>query len=556
MEDEKALIKYAPFWRRALAALIDGFILLTINLSIFASLGNMGKSMGSFCLFISINYAYEILLIFLNNGMTVGKKFLEIRVISTRKGNITLYQSFLRAFSKILSRVILFIGYIWIIFNKKNQTWHDMISETIVIYKGDEEEIKENINRNSWKGLNKYIKFGAIGLTVIISIFLFLNQAINETKMFGMKKIDTKHVDGIIKDVEFFDIDKDGVKELILFSIKGRKRLVRSFKWENNELIEDQSFEIERIEGESTKNIRQEDTLITYLNNSKNFNIIMAESYDGVYKLKVYENRDGVLRTLDVKELKNDYTYDTFSDVKMIEDKEGTRSIVWNYQIYDENIVEVYKWHKDKLLLEYKKEFPHGKLVEGDFIGKGYENHYFLSKQGEDINIEKLKYENNTINILGGWKIKGNSTLESSFRNSRQVKVGDIDRDGKDEIIFLAYLNEDRAPFFIDKSAFNNEPWLKIYSLKDDKWIKLWDGGVFRQIKSYRDEYQGIIDINQDGKDEIIITHNHMHDRISNYIIGYGDNNKGQIYFYHIQPLKFKLNKVFQEIHKMPFFLF
>lgn len=64
---------------------------------------------------------------------TLGKIIMGIRVIGMGNERITLGKAILRNLSKILSAMILGIGYIMIIFDNRKQGLHDKIADTLVV---------------------------------------------------------------------------------------------------------------------------------------------------------------------------------------------------------------------------------------------------------------------------------------------------------------------------------------------------------------------------------------------------------------------------------------
>lgn len=66
---------------------------------------------------------------------TFGKVLMGIKVVDENKKRLTLLQSIKRNTSKIVSYLFLFIGFIWIFFDKNKQGWHDKLSKTFVVEK-------------------------------------------------------------------------------------------------------------------------------------------------------------------------------------------------------------------------------------------------------------------------------------------------------------------------------------------------------------------------------------------------------------------------------------
>ena len=145
-----AAITYAGFGSRLLAAFIDGFILgifnMVIGLVVGIPVGIMTANnpdnqvlagmigMVVQLMTLIINYAYFIYFIG-KNGQTLGKKAMKIQVV-----NIDTHQppgyanAFLREIiGKLISAIILGIGYLWMLWDPNKQTLHDKIAHTIVI---------------------------------------------------------------------------------------------------------------------------------------------------------------------------------------------------------------------------------------------------------------------------------------------------------------------------------------------------------------------------------------------------------------------------------------
>lgn len=80
-------------------------------------------------------FAYEIAPIS-NGGATVGKRMLGIRVVGRDGRYISLGRSFLReVIGKWISGVFLSLGYLWAVWDKDKQAWHDKIASTYVVRK-------------------------------------------------------------------------------------------------------------------------------------------------------------------------------------------------------------------------------------------------------------------------------------------------------------------------------------------------------------------------------------------------------------------------------------
>ncbi len=66
---------------------------------------------------------------------TFGKVFLDIKVTDETGNQLTFTKSLIRNATKILSYIIIALGFIWVLFDKERRGWHDMIAKTYVIKK-------------------------------------------------------------------------------------------------------------------------------------------------------------------------------------------------------------------------------------------------------------------------------------------------------------------------------------------------------------------------------------------------------------------------------------
>ena len=62
------------------------------------------------------------------------KMVLKLKIVDAGTGNkLTFGQAIGRYFAYILSAIPFFLGYIWVGFDKRKQSWHDKLAGTIVI---------------------------------------------------------------------------------------------------------------------------------------------------------------------------------------------------------------------------------------------------------------------------------------------------------------------------------------------------------------------------------------------------------------------------------------
>jgi uncharacterized RDD family membrane protein YckC len=151
--------EYAGFGSRLLAVIIDGLIIgavsfvIQITVGIFsgilgassqaldssgvqtgASIISMIISMVGGLVQFAISMGYSVYFIG-KNGQTIGKKILNIKVVNPDTllpvgyGSAALRE----IIGKMLSSFVFSLGYLWMLWDDKKQTWHDKIAHTIVI---------------------------------------------------------------------------------------------------------------------------------------------------------------------------------------------------------------------------------------------------------------------------------------------------------------------------------------------------------------------------------------------------------------------------------------
>jgi uncharacterized RDD family membrane protein YckC len=127
--------QYASFLERFAAALVDGIILSIVGSILGFILGNLNLQGLASILQIIIGWLYYSYLESSERQATIGKGLLNIVVTDVDGGRITFVKATIRYFSKILSALILLIGYIMAAFTEKKQGLHDIIAGTLVLKK-------------------------------------------------------------------------------------------------------------------------------------------------------------------------------------------------------------------------------------------------------------------------------------------------------------------------------------------------------------------------------------------------------------------------------------
>jgi len=145
----------AGFWIRFAAALLDGILVgvvvalvtVPVGLSPFnftasieagsspgsTTAGNPGGALGSLIQTL-IAGTYTVYLLGTPAGQTVGMKATGIRVADAYTGGRISYgRSFARYAMGIVSALPLALGYLWMLWDARGQTWHDKVAQSLVV---------------------------------------------------------------------------------------------------------------------------------------------------------------------------------------------------------------------------------------------------------------------------------------------------------------------------------------------------------------------------------------------------------------------------------------
>jgi uncharacterized RDD family membrane protein YckC len=123
---EQFIPVYGTFGERFLAALIDSLILAIPNLICQYLLGIP-------FLGLVVDWLYFAYMESGSNQATIGKKVMGLKVTNLAGEKITFAQATGRYFGKLVSAIILFIGYLMMLWDDKKQTLHDKMAGTLVV---------------------------------------------------------------------------------------------------------------------------------------------------------------------------------------------------------------------------------------------------------------------------------------------------------------------------------------------------------------------------------------------------------------------------------------
>lgn len=129
--------RYAGFGIRFVAALIDGILLGIVNGAVNLLLTMpFGMDAAPLASLISLGLSIGYWVVYQEKyGQTVGKKAMNIKVVTYDGKTPTMFTFFLREIiGKFISAIILFFGYLMVIWDAKKQGLHDKIANTYVVY--------------------------------------------------------------------------------------------------------------------------------------------------------------------------------------------------------------------------------------------------------------------------------------------------------------------------------------------------------------------------------------------------------------------------------------
>lgn len=148
-----AQVQYAGFWRRVAAVLVDTVILLAVLTPLLYLLYGAAyftearpafhyAGVGDFLLNQVLPLLAAVVLWVRFRG-TPGKRLLDCVVVDADTLQaISVKQAVIRYFAYLVSILPLGLGFLWIIWDKRRQGFHDLIARTVVLYAPADESEK------------------------------------------------------------------------------------------------------------------------------------------------------------------------------------------------------------------------------------------------------------------------------------------------------------------------------------------------------------------------------------------------------------------------------
>lgn len=119
----------ASFGLRFVAAVIDGIAMFVVSYILGLLLGTLGSLLA-----LVAGVGYYAYFEGSPSGQTPGKRAMNIRVIDYLNGGpIDPGRALIRYLARILSSIPCGLGYFWMLWDPQKQTWHDKLSNTVVV---------------------------------------------------------------------------------------------------------------------------------------------------------------------------------------------------------------------------------------------------------------------------------------------------------------------------------------------------------------------------------------------------------------------------------------
>ena len=135
--------EYVGFWPRVGATIIDTVILLLLTTPLLVAIYGWGYFTDDKTPFIAgpadfliswVFPAFAVILFWLYKRATPGKMAVSAIVVDAQTGNpLTVGQSIGRYLAYFVAVLPLFLGIIWVAFDRRKQGWHDKLAGTVVV---------------------------------------------------------------------------------------------------------------------------------------------------------------------------------------------------------------------------------------------------------------------------------------------------------------------------------------------------------------------------------------------------------------------------------------
>lgn len=138
-------LKYAGFWIRVWATLIDSVILAVILIPLLTWIFGLGYWTGDTLINGPLDFllswvlpAVAAVLFWSAKQATPGKMAISARIVDAQTGGKPTTQQFvIRYLGYFVAMLPLLLGILWVAFDPRKQGWHDKLAGTVVVRKRD-----------------------------------------------------------------------------------------------------------------------------------------------------------------------------------------------------------------------------------------------------------------------------------------------------------------------------------------------------------------------------------------------------------------------------------
>ena len=131
--------EYVGFWARLLASLIDlvgvMFVVVPVTVSLLGD--GWAYAQGGAAFFVNwVVPGAAYVAFWVSKGATPGKMAIKAVVVDAQTGATPdFWQALTRYVGFFVSVTPLFLGFIWVAFDRRKQAWHDKMARTVVIHR-------------------------------------------------------------------------------------------------------------------------------------------------------------------------------------------------------------------------------------------------------------------------------------------------------------------------------------------------------------------------------------------------------------------------------------
>lgn len=139
--------EYAGFWLRTGATIIDSILILLVTTPMLLTIYGLVYYTDPTPVIIAgpadflVSYVFPaiaVIVFWQRKQATPGKMLVAVKIVDATTGNpASTYQLIGRYFAYIISAIPLGLGYLWVVFDRRKQGWHDKLAGTMVIKKAN-----------------------------------------------------------------------------------------------------------------------------------------------------------------------------------------------------------------------------------------------------------------------------------------------------------------------------------------------------------------------------------------------------------------------------------